>query len=171
MVTPAREGALGPLWRPRLPRPTTALRTALVAVLLATAAGVLYAGDPGSCPPTATPPQKPAATGSAKPTATESAGADDPRRALPAGAVGLPVRLAEPAALAVLRPGDRVDLLALPRGAAAGPRVVAAGALVLAVPDPDSAAGTLYLAVRPEAARRTTALPHDTRFGVIVLRG
>lgn len=54
---------------------------------------------------------------------------------VPAGEVVVPVRLADPAAVRALRPGDRVDLLATSADAAAaegGAQVVAAGALVVA---------------------------------------
>ncbi|MEV1287177.1 flagellar biosynthesis protein FlgA [Micromonospora sp. NPDC049679] len=162
MVTPdVRDGPLGPLRRPRLPRPVTALRVALVAALLATAAGVLYAREPVASCPAAVPGASPVPDGG--------------RRPLPAGSVGLPVRLAEPAALAVVRPGDRVDLLALPGAgsrAPVEPLVVAAGALVLAVPGVEAAGGAaIYLAMKPEAARRTSIMPENTRFGVIVQTG
>ncbi len=54
------------------------------------------------------------------------------------GEVVVPVRLADPAVVDALRPGDRVDLLATSADAAAttgGAHVVAAGALVLARDD------------------------------------
>jgi hypothetical protein len=54
--------------------------------------------------------------------------------------VSAPVRIADAAAVRLLRPGDRVDVIATgsPEGAdPPGPRVVAAGVRVLAVPEPD----------------------------------
>lgn len=81
---------------------------------------------------------------------------------VPAGEVAAPVRLADLAVAALLRPGDRVDVLATaPETGVA--EVVAADALVLSVtPDAPAsgptgsstaAAGLLVLAVPPETAR------------------
>lgn len=108
-------------------------------------------------------------------------------RALPPGTVAAPVRLADPAVAALLRPGDRVDLLALPaRAGPAGPggtgpdgpgsradtppalpepaRTVGAGLLVLAVPAQQAATGPadgpgslLLLAADPATAARLAA--------------
>jgi Flp pilus assembly protein CpaB len=80
---------------------------------------------------------------------------------LPAGLVAAPVRLADLAVAALVRTGDRVDVLAaLPDGERA--ERVAAGVLVLAAPrppteDPDPAAGLLVLAVDPATAARLAA--------------
>ncbi|WP_329018859.1 flagellar biosynthesis protein FlgA [Micromonospora rifamycinica] len=90
---------------------------------------------------------------------------------LPSGFVGVPVRLAEPAALAVLRPGARVDLLVVPAGRAAGETILlAADALVLDVVGDGAADGSsaLYLAVRPDQAQRSVGQPEGSRFGVVV---
>jgi Flp pilus assembly protein CpaB len=80
---------------------------------------------------------------------------------VPAGQVAAPVRLADLAVATLLRPGDRVDVLASAAGTGAA-EVVAAAALVLsappgAAPDEESAiapegAGLLVLAVSPETA-------------------
>lgn len=59
---------------------------------------------------------------------------------VPPGQVAAPVRLADLAVADLLRPGDRVDVLASVDGA--GTEVVAAGALVLAVPGGGSADGS-----------------------------
>ncbi|MGK5445826.1 flagellar biosynthesis protein FlgA, partial [Micromonospora sp. URMC 105] len=90
---------------------------------------------------------------------------------LPSGSVGVPVRLAEPAALAVLRPGARVDLLVVPAGRTpveAG--LLASGALVLDVVGGDAVDGTsaLYLALRPDQAQRAVGQPEGSRFAVVV---
>ncbi|MCF6744184.1 Flp pilus assembly protein CpaB [Blastococcus sp. KM273128] len=78
---------------------------------------------------------------------------------LPAGQVAAPVRLADLAVAALLRAGDRVDVLAA--GPDAGPAErVAAGALVLAAPagdDGDAGAGLLVLAVDGDTAARLAA--------------
>ncbi|MEU1790733.1 RcpC/CpaB family pilus assembly protein [Streptomyces sparsogenes] len=90
---------------------------------------------------------------------------DGGRRERPPAVVSAPVRIADAAAVRLLRPGDRVDVLAAPAaGQSGGPaaaRTVARGARVTAVPPPRRTAavdggldGTLVvLAVpRPTAA-------------------
>lgn len=86
---------------------------------------------------------------------------------LPPGQVAAPVRLADLAVTALVRPGDRVDVLATPPDATAA-EVVVPGALVLAPPAADpvaadpvasagGAGGLLLLAVSPATARRLAA--------------
>ncbi|MCG5470520.1 flagellar biosynthesis protein FlgA [Micromonospora sp. LAH09] len=90
---------------------------------------------------------------------------------LPSGAVGVPVRLAEPAALAVAHPGTRVDLLAAtPAGAGTEATLLAPAALVLDVLGADATDGSaaLYLALRPDQAKRAVGLPEGTRFAIVV---
>ncbi|SCE72431.1 flagellar biosynthesis protein FlgA [Micromonospora chokoriensis] len=90
---------------------------------------------------------------------------------LPSGAVGVPIRLAEPAALAVARPGTRVDLLAAtPDRAGTEAALLAQAALVLDVLGADATDGStaLYLALRPDQAQRAVGLPEGTRFAVVV---
>ncbi|MCA0144599.1 Flp pilus assembly protein CpaB [Blastococcus sp. LR1] len=69
---------------------------------------------------------------------------------LPEGQVAAPVRLADLAVTALVRPGDRVDVLATTTDTGTTERV-ATGALVLAAPgsagDDDAGAGLLLLAV------------------------
>lgn len=145
-------------WQLR-PRRVTALRATMVTLLLTVAAGVLYAGEPTTCStrPTSDPPaaaiaEQPAAKG----------------RALPAGTVGVPITLAEPAALTVVRPGARVDLLAVPPEPTE-PLLVASEVLVLEVlPDAGSGAGALYLALRPTQAQRAVGQPPGSRFAVVI---
>ncbi|HEX6969793.1 MAG TPA: flagellar biosynthesis protein FlgA [Micromonosporaceae bacterium] len=159
------------------------LRTTIVAALIAVAAGVLYADADPQCPPAAdaspTPATQPAsdpaapaagtaalAAGTAAP--VQSAGPPS-RPPVPSGLVGLAVRLAEPAALAVVRPGARVDLLAADDGRR--PRLIASNALVLDVlgtGPSDEGYFALYLALRPEQARAAVALPQDARFTILV---
>ncbi|MEV0606838.1 flagellar biosynthesis protein FlgA [Polymorphospora rubra] len=169
---------LAPVRWPRRPRPATMLRAALVTVLLALAA-VALTGRAGTdhtaaCGPVTAAPSAPDAgadppdpAGAPAPTTDGPAG----RLAVPVGSVGVPVRPAEPAALAVVRPGSRVDLLALPSGAGAPPAPeplrLAAGALVLDVVAVDGATA-LYLALTPDQANRTLGMPETTRFGVVV---
>jgi hypothetical protein len=83
----------------------------------------------------------------------------------PIGTVGVAVTLAEPAALGVLRPGDRVDLLAV---APSGSATVAANALVVATPGSADGGAGLYLAMDPRQARRVVAQPPEARLAVIV---
>jgi hypothetical protein len=68
------------------------------------------------------------------------------------------VRLAEPAVLALVQPGDRVDLLATAS-------LAAPDALVLGVVAED---GAILLALRPTQARSVVALPPSTHFTVLV---
>ena len=81
------------------------------------------------------------------------------------GEVAAPVRLADLAVTAVVRAGDRVDVLATPEGAVSAERV-AERALVLAAPPPsgsaappagDGSSGLLLLAVDPPTAARLAA--------------
>ncbi|MEU8180210.1 flagellar biosynthesis protein FlgA [Micromonospora sp. NPDC049047] len=180
MGDPDSARALRPLRRPRLPARPALFRAGLVAALLGLAAAVLH--TPPGCPPAAAP--GPAAV----PTrATATAGQPADGRAttdgrpdgsgtggplpLPSGAVGVPVRLAEPATLAVVRRGSRVDLLAAaPGGASPDAALLAPAALVLDVLGADVADGSaaLYLALRPDQAQRTVGLPEGTRFAVVV---
>ncbi|WP_422753466.1 flagellar biosynthesis protein FlgA [Micromonospora sp. WMMD708] len=172
------DGSLRPLRWPRRPGGVTLLRAVLVAVLLGLAVIVLDTGRPA---PT-TSHRGTGADGIATPH-----GQDDDRSApargraadgetpaalpLPSGFVGVPVRLAEPAALAVLRPGARVDLLVLPAGRNAGETVLlAADALVLDVVGGNAVDGSsaLYLAVRPDQAQRSVGQPEGSRFSVVI---
>ncbi|MGR6317077.1 flagellar biosynthesis protein FlgA [Micromonospora soli] len=166
----AGEGSLRPVrWR-GLPRGGTLLRVGLVAVLLGLAAAVL--STPAGCPPPGAAPAGPSPAspgpgGSPRPDPGRS-GAALP---LPSGSVGVPVRLAEPAALAVLRPGARVDLLVVPAGGATGEAsLLAPRALVLDVVGAGAVDGSsaLYLALRPDQAQRAVGLPEGSRFAVVV---
>lgn len=90
------------------------------------------------------------------------------RPAVPAGTAGVPVRLAEPAALRLVRPGDHVDLLTVDDASARAVRVADA-ALVLAVSGVDDpTAGGLLLALRPAEARRVIGTRESTRFAVLI---
>jgi hypothetical protein len=153
-----RRQRLDPVRWPGTVRRAALARAGVVTALLTAAAGVLYAGEATpTCGPPASPP--PGAGPSGAPDSAPPSGPD-----LPAGTVGVAVSLAEPAALNVLRAGDRVDLLAV---TPPDTSVVAANALVLATPDP---AGGLYLALEPGQARRVVALPPQARLAVLVRR-
>ncbi|MFE4665200.1 hypothetical protein ACFRI7_26145 [Streptomyces sp. NPDC056716] len=83
----------------------------------------------------------------------------EPSPERPVEKVTAPVRIADGATVRLLRPGDRVDVIAAPETATGGDaRVVARGALVAELPDPvDEAAGSGALVVlsvpRSTAAR------------------
>jgi hypothetical protein len=156
-----REPTLDPVRRPRLPRGRTLLRTGLVATFLLTAVAALLAPDPAPAPCAPAP-----SAGASAPSVAPSAPSADAsgRLTVPPGAVGVPVRLAEPAVLALVHPGDRVDLLAAGRASPAS-AILARDALVLAVVGAD---GAVLLALGPERARAIVGLPDGTRFGLIV---
>ena len=95
--------------------------------------------------------------------------------ALGPGLVAAPVRLADPAVAGLLRPGDRVDVLAAPADPALGTRttVAAADVPVLAVPaaDPTVDQGALVvLATSPRVAMVLAAAATGQRLSV-TLRG
>lgn len=153
-----REPTLDPVRRPRLPRGRTLLRTGLIAAFLLTAVAALFARDPASLP---CPPPPPPAAVAAAPSVDASG-----RLAVPPGVVGVPVRLAEPAVLALVHSGDRVDLLAASGTAPTRESALLAhDALVLGVVPAD---GAVLLALDPGRARAIVGLPDGTRFGVIV---
>ncbi|MGC5018650.1 flagellar biosynthesis protein FlgA [Micromonospora sp. DT47] len=181
--------SLRPVRWPRRPGGGTLLRAGLVAALLGLAVIVLDtpAGCPGSAIPASGPspeatrgsaPAGRSADGSAPSGVVMPPGGAGPPGAgrpaalpLPSGAVGVPVRLAEPAALAVLRPGARVDLLVVPAGRTATEAgLLASGALVLDVVGGDASDGSsaLYLALRPDQAHRAVGQPEGSRFAVVV---
>ena len=90
---------------------------------------------------------------------TEGAAGGNGRATVPAGTVGVPVRLAEPTALALIRPGDRVDLLRVGDDSH-NPSRVAAAALVLGVTGvEDLTTGGLLVALTPAEAASAVADP------------
>ncbi|MEU6309872.1 hypothetical protein [Streptomyces sp. NPDC047014] len=82
--------------------------------------------------------------------------------------VSAPVRIADAATVRLLRPGDRVDVVAAER--AGPPRVVAAGARVAEVPVPDEAVGDsgalVVLSVPRDTARELVGAGALTRLAV-----
>ncbi|MEU8327044.1 flagellar biosynthesis protein FlgA [Micromonospora sp. NPDC048839] len=169
MGDPDSARALRPLRRPALPGGPVLLRAGLVAALLGLAAAVLH--TPTGCPPPAAPTEGPTGTAATSRGGTTTDSGTAGPLPLPNGAVGVPVRLAEPAALAVARPGVRVDLLAVPPGGVGtAAALLAPAALVLDVlgADPTDRSPTLYLALRPDQAQRTAGLPEGTRFAIVV---
>ena len=151
-------------WPPHWLRRATMLRLAAVGALLAVAAAILWSAEPVSpCAPVT------ASTDGPSPSASPSA-----TLALPAGTVGVPVRLADPAALTAVRPGARVDLLAVPPAGEQKPGVepllLAGRALVLDVLTGDAGeiGSALYLALKPAQAQATIAQPEGSRFAIVV---
>jgi hypothetical protein len=163
----------------RLPGRAVTLRILVVSVLLVVAAGALYAGYAGGVPAGTCAAPKLAGSGPASPTAAGAPPPTSGRLPVPPGRVGVPVRLAEPATAAILRTGDRVDLLAVP--SSGSPTAVGTDALVLALgavstgglpPDSGEAAtsgaGVVVLALTPAEATRTVGLALDAHLAVIV---
>jgi hypothetical protein len=159
------------------------LRLAAVAVLLATAAAVSWS-PPQPCAPSAGARRtgghttvaaarvSAAASGAVAatpPDRSAAAAAPDGSRVMPAGSVGVPVRLADPTALGLVRPGNRVDLLRL--GAGGGATTVAVAALVLDVTGAsDPTAGGLLLALTPTEARQAVTTP-ERGFAIVIRPG
>jgi hypothetical protein len=122
--------------------------------LLITAAAVLWL-KPTGCVPTEATPQtsEPSGRVSSAPAPVRSATA----RPIPPGSVGVPVRLADPTALTVVHPGNRVDLLRID-GERDRTTAVATAALVLEVTGAgDPVAGGLLLALAPDEAKQAIA--------------
>jgi hypothetical protein len=90
------------------------------------------------------------------------------RPGVPAGTVGVPVRLAEPSALRLVHAGDRVDLIGVDptRGRTS---TVADDALVLGVTGADDpTVGGLLLALDHAEAQRAVGAAEQTRFAVLI---
>jgi hypothetical protein len=150
----------------RRPGRGTLLRLAAVAVLLATAAAVLWS------PPTrsAQSCDQPASVGATPSRATAKPGASGTAPAVPDGTVGVPIRLADPTALGLVRPGNRVDLLRIDR-AGGRPTAVAGAALVLRVTGADDpTTGGLLLALSPEEASQAVATSRQG-FAIVIRPG
>jgi hypothetical protein len=147
-------------------------------VLLLTAAGVLYSGGGRDRPEPADPPLAHPEPSQAHPEpsqahadpsqATVPAFAPPPtplpagvRLPIPEGMVGVPVALGTPTAVAMVRPGDRIDLLLVPGDGE--PVAVARDVPVLAVVPSEAA---LFLALSPAQAQEVVAT--TGRFAVLV---
>ncbi|MFE9930732.1 hypothetical protein [Streptomyces sp. NPDC005533] len=107
-----------------------------------------------------------ASRGAAPPPARAAQGAPPPVAAV--RMVSAPVRIADAAAVRLLRPGDRVDVVAAER---AGPtRVVASGARVTEVPRPEPGVGDggalVVLSVPRDTARDLVGAGAVTRLAV-----
>ena len=137
----------------RRPGRGTTLRLIAVAVLLFTASAVLWLEPTGCAPSTA---QQDSGT-APEPSSAPPSDPSTVTRPIPPGSVGVPVRLADPTALTVVRPGNRVDLLRLD-GDQGRTTAVANAVLVLEVTGADDpATGGLLLALGPAEAERAVA--------------
>ena len=180
---PRSDRRLDPVRR-RRPSPGTLLRLAVATVLLAIAAVTSWsparscgvsassavASSPASAPTTAPVSSASASSGSATSGAATSGAASSAAAAgvVPPGSVGVPVRLADPTALSLVRPGNRVDLLRLDE---TGSTAVAAAALVLRVTGAgDPTAGGLLLALSPAEAQHAVAGPGQG-FAILIRPG
>ena len=115
-------------------------------------------GDRASeTPSSGTAPAGPRAPDAAAQAAAASAAAGG-SPAVPSGSLGVPVRLADPTALALVRAGNRVDLRRLD-DADGRTTSVAASALVLRVTGAGDPTGGLLLALTPAEAERAVATP------------
>ncbi|MDT4991990.1 MAG: hypothetical protein QOH97_1882 [Actinoplanes sp.] len=173
---PGRADRLDPI-RWHGPARGTLLRLGAVAVLLLTAALITWSG-PDTC---ASPPDQATVTSVRTPGAPTSASETPPttgrtpgsgmqpgtRTRMPAGTVGVPIRLAEPTALTLVHPGDHVDLLRLGRPGT-DTTAVATAALVLGVTGADDPTmGGLLLALTPAEAARAVTEP-SSGFAVLI---
>ncbi|MEU0387396.1 hypothetical protein [Streptomyces chartreusis] len=117
-----RGGRVGRLVRHR--------RRALAVGLAVTATALVAAGPRGSDGARGHPRAQP-------PAHAAPVSGEQPVRTRPAGAVTAPVRIADAATVRLLRPGDRVDVIAAEETVSGGDaRVVARGARVTKVPEP-----------------------------------
>ena len=165
----------------RRPARGTLLRLIAAAALLTVGVLAAWSPQPACAPPTAAtvhatgvptpgggsaqPTPEPAPAGTAA--AGERPGDRQSGHPVPLGRVGVPVRLAEPTALTLLHPGDRVDLLRVD-GTGRSTSTVATGAPVLDVTGAgDPTAGGLLLALRPDEARAAVAA-HGPGFAVLI---
>ncbi|MEV8532800.1 hypothetical protein [Streptomyces sp. NPDC051211] len=105
----------------------------------------------------------------ARPTRSEPPPAPPgPRAAAPVRLVSAPVRIADAATVRLLRPGDRVDVVAAERDGP--PRVLAAGARVAEVPEPEKGVGDggalVVLSVPRDTARELVGAGTTARLAV-----
>ncbi|MEU4427025.1 hypothetical protein AB0F81_40920 [Actinoplanes sp. NPDC024001] len=148
------------------------LRLLTVAVLLITAAAVMWIRPTSCTPATISASASPPASKSLRPAASPGLGTGTGTgTGVPPGSVGVPVRLADPAALAVVRPGNRVDLLRLDDDGGRRTTPVASDALVLEVTGKDDpVTGGLLLALAPTDAERALAAP-GRGFAILIRPG
>jgi hypothetical protein len=164
---PRGDGRLDPV-RWRRPGRGLLIRLVAVATLLATAAAVSWSPSQSCGVPTTG--RVVSSAPATRPPATTASSSDQTRAApgVPDGSVGVPIRLADPTALSLIRPGNRVDLLRLgdPGGQ---PTAVAADALVLRVTGADDpASGGLLLALTPQQAQQAVTTTTREGFAIVI---
>jgi hypothetical protein len=167
------DGRLDPVRWHRPARGTLA-RLAAVAALLVTAAVVSWSPARSCADPragvAADPPRSSsaAATPPRGSTAAPTRAPQDPAaQVVPSGSVGVPIRLADPAALSLVRPGNRVDLLRVGKDGGANSSV-ATSALVLEVSGAgDPTTGGLLLALTRAEAEKAVTAP-DQGFAILI---
>ncbi|MFD5118914.1 RcpC/CpaB family pilus assembly protein [Streptomyces sp. NPDC058385] len=152
-------------WRPR--RAGRHRRRAVAAGLAVTAA-VLVAAGPSGAGSTGSESSGSASTG-ADSAGSESSGSGRERVRRSVVTVSAPVRIADAAAVRLLRPGDRVDVVAAGAGAgdgqgpgSQGGRVVAAGARVSSVPDSADSAESAGEVAAAGGALVVLSVPRET---------
>ncbi|WP_432178232.1 RcpC/CpaB family pilus assembly protein [Streptomyces sp. NBC_00063] len=156
-------------WRPR--RAGRHRRRAVAAGLAVTAA-MLVAAGPSGAGSTGSESSGSASTG-ADSAGSESSGSGRERVRRSVVTVSAPVRIADAAAVRLLRPGDRVDVVAAGAGAGAGAgdeqgpgsqggRVVAAGARVSSVPDSADSAESAGEVAAAGGALVVLSVPRET---------
>lgn len=134
-------------------------RLAVVAALLVIAAGAVWIRPAAS----------PCITSAAPIVSSDPKPTTSGRPPIPEGTVGVPVRLADPTALALVRPGNLVDLLRLDDEGDSTP--VASSVLVLDVTGADDPTiGGLLLALAPEQAGRAVGGP-GRGFAILIRPG
>ncbi|WP_416973847.1 hypothetical protein [Streptomyces sp. 4F14] len=140
-------------------------RRALALGLAVTAAALVAAGssqDPGR--------DSTAERARGRPGAASSPAAAPPGKPVVVETVSAPVRIADAETVRLLRPGDRVDVVASGETGAGGVRVVARGALVSKVPEPLGASADggalVVLAVPRGAAERLAGAGVSERLAV-----
>jgi hypothetical protein len=161
------------------------IRAVIVTALLCAAAGVAWSRPTGCAPaePLESAPGNGAASsalaGASAPPRSGSEGdvetggdagrGNGARAAVPAGTVGVPVRLAEPSALRLLRSGDRVDLVGVDPDGGPADRVLADDVLVLGITGADDpTAGGLLLALDPAEAQRAVGAHERLKLSVFL---
>ncbi|MFD7780250.1 RcpC/CpaB family pilus assembly protein [Streptomyces sp. NPDC059753] len=162
----------GGRWRPR--RAGRHRRRALAAGLAVTAA-VLVAAGPSGAGSSGSGSTGSGSTGSGSSgsgsSGSESSGTGRERVRRSVVTVSAPVRIADAAAVRLLRPGDRVDVVAAGAGAGSGDgpgsggqdgRVVAAGARVSSVPDSAESAESAGEAASAGGALVVLSVPRET---------
>lgn len=156
-----RKERLDPV-RWRAPRRGTVVRAAVVTTLLALAAAVVWAdvGADDRCTP-----REARASPDARERSPGPRTADGKALPVPAGLVGVPVRVGEAASVAVVRPGHRVDVIAAPAGR---PAVTLAGDLLVLAASNDEVTAVILVAATDQQARRLAASPPDVRLSITV---